>query len=153
KIKRAAASVSVTGIAAPFTCGFLAGQFLLPDSLLPSPEHRLVTALFLGTALSISSINILVIVVHAINFMRRDLGQVIIASAIIEDSIGWIVIAITFSLATRGSVDLASLASSVGGTAAFLLASLTIGRPIVHGLIRWANDSLVSELPVITVIL
>ena len=52
-----------------------------------------MTALFLGTALSISSIKIVAMVVREMNFMRRDLGQVIMASAIIEDSIGWIVIA------------------------------------------------------------
>ncbi|MBV9136234.1 MAG: cation:proton antiporter [Hyphomicrobiales bacterium] len=153
KVKRAAASVSITGIAVPFTFGFLTGEYLLPDSLLPTPERRLVTALFLGTALSISSIKIVAMVVREMNFMRRDLGQVIIASAIIEDSIGWIVIAITFSLATQGKVDAGSLARSVGGTALFLIASLTLGRPVVHALIRWANDRLVSELPVITVIL
>ena len=153
KVRRAAASVSMTGIAVPFLCGFLTGEFLLPDSLLPTPERRLVTALFLGTALSISSIKIVAMVVREMNFMRRDLGQVIIASAIIEDSIGWIVIAITFSLATQGKIDAGSLARSVGGTAIFLLASLTLGRPVVHALIRWANDRLMSELPVITVIL
>jgi len=153
KVKRAAASASAFGIAVPFLCGFLAGEFLLPDSLLPSPDRRLVTSLFLGTALSISSIKIVAMVVREMNFMRRDLGQVIVASSIIDDSIGWIVIAITFSLATQGSVDAGSLTRSIGGTAAFLVASLTLGRPIVHALIRWSNDRLVSELPVITVIL
>ncbi|MFI5010822.1 MAG: cation:proton antiporter [Hyphomicrobiales bacterium] len=153
KVKRAAVSVSISGIAAPFLCGFLTGEFLLPDSLLPSPERRLATALFLGTALSISSIKIVAMVVREMSFMRRDLGQVIVASAIIDDSIGWIIVAITLSLATRGRVDTASLGKSIGGTAIFLLASLTIGRPVVHAIIRWANDSLKSELPVITVIL
>jgi Kef-type K+ transport system membrane component KefB/nucleotide-binding universal stress UspA family protein len=153
KVRRAAASVSMTGIAVPFICGFVTGEFFLPDSLLPTPERRLVTALFLGTALSISSIKIVAMVVREMNFMRRDLGQVIIASAIIEDSIGWIVIAITFSLATQGKIDAGSLARSLGGTAVFLIASLTLGRKVVHTLIRWANDRLTSELPVITVIL
>jgi Kef-type K+ transport system membrane component KefB/nucleotide-binding universal stress UspA family protein len=153
KVKRAAASASISGIAIPFVCGFLTGEFLLPDSLLPTPERRLVTALFLGTALSISSIKIVAMVLREMNFTRRDLGQVIVASAIIDDSIGWIVIAVTFSLATQGSVDLPSLTRSVGGTAVFLVASLTIGRPIVRAAIRRANDNLVSELPVLTVIL
>jgi Kef-type K+ transport system membrane component KefB/nucleotide-binding universal stress UspA family protein len=153
KIKRAAASASLSGIAVPFICGFLTGEFLLPDTLLPTPERRLVTALFLGTALSISSIKIVAMVVREMDFTRRDLGQVILASAIIDDSIGWIVIAVTLSLATQGTIDAASLAKSVGGAVAFLVASLTIGRPIVRAAIRQANDNLVSELPVITVIL
>jgi nucleotide-binding universal stress UspA family protein len=50
-------------------------------------------------------------------------------------------------------VDLGALLKSLAGTAVFLLLSFTIGRRIVFRLIRWANDSFVSELPVITVIL
>ena len=112
-----------------------------------------MTALFLGTALSISSIKIVAMVVREMNFMRRDLGQVIIASAIIEDSIGWIVIAITFSLATQGKVDAGSLGAQRRRHGGFLVVSLTHRPQIVHTLIRWANDHLMSELPVITVIL
>ena len=145
--------VSLTGIAVPFACGFLAGELLLPDSLLPTPERRLVTSLFLGTALSISSVKIVAMVVREMNFMRRDLGQVIIASAIIDDTLGWIIVAITFSLGRAARSKPLSLAKSIGGTLLFLGASLTVGRPVVHWLIRWTNDRLVSEVPVITVIL
>ncbi len=42
---------------------------------------------------------------------------------------------------------------SVLGAAVFLAASFTVGRRLVARLIRWANDNLVSELPVISVIL
>src|SRR5215470_13859286 len=55
--KRLAFFSSVSGIVLPFACGLVLGQ-LLPDSLLPAPEKRLVTSLFLATALSISSIKI-----------------------------------------------------------------------------------------------
>src|SRR6202161_2513876 len=42
---------------------------------------------------------------------------------------------------------------AVLGPAAFMAASLTIGRRIVFNLIRWTNDNFKSEFPVITVIL
>src|SRR5690606_250074 len=45
------------------------------------------------------------------------------------------------------------LTQSVAGTAAFLLVSLTLGRRLVFALIRWTNDSFVSEVPVISMIL
>jgi Kef-type K+ transport system membrane component KefB/nucleotide-binding universal stress UspA family protein len=152
RVGRAAASVSVAGIVLPFVCGFALGQYL-PEGMLPHPEHRLVTSLFLGTALSISSVKIVAMVVREMNFMRRDLGQVLVASAIIDDTIGWIIIAITFSLASHGAVDLASLSKSLLGTAIFLAVSFTIGRRAVFALIRWTNDYFVSEMPVISVIL
>ena len=150
---RAALSVSVTGIALPFACGFALGAFVLPDSMMPSPEHRIVTALFLGTALSISSIKIVAMVVREMNFMRRDLGQVIVASAIIDDTIGWIIVAIIFGLARPAGLDAGRLLLSIGGTFVFLVVSYRWGRRQVSLLIRWANDNLVSDFPVITAIL
>ncbi|MGC2782126.1 MAG: cation:proton antiporter, partial [Bradyrhizobium sp.] len=152
KVRSAALGISVAGIALPFSCGFALGQFL-PDNLLPSPEHRLITSLFLGTALSISSVKIVALVVRDMGFMRRNLGQIIVASAIIDDTIGWIIIAITFSLAQHGAIDAMSVAQSVIGTLAFLVFSYTIGRRIVFRLIRWTNDTFISEVPVITMIL
>ncbi len=152
KVRRAAASISLSGVAVPFACGVALG-LVLPQSLLPDPGKRLLTSLFLGVALSISSIKIVAAIVREMNFTRRNLGQVIVASAIMEDTIGWIIIAVTFGLAQAGTINLANVAASVLGTAIFLAASLTIGRPIVFHLIRWANDSFTSEFPVITTIL
>jgi K+:H+ antiporter len=152
KVGRAAATISVAGIVVPFICGFTLGEFL-PQSLLPHPEARLVASLFLGTALSISSVKIVAVVVREMNFMRRNVGQIIVATAIIDDTIGWIIIAMIFSLASHGSLDLFSVAQAVLGTLAFLGVSFTIGRRLVFRLIRWANDHLVSSAAVITVIL
>ena len=84
--------------------------------MLPDPGKRLITSLFLGTALSIASVKIVAMVVREMNFMRRIVGQVILASAIIDDSIGWIIVSIIFSLALHGSVEPMSLAQSVVGT-------------------------------------
>ena len=116
KLRRAALSVSLTGIAIPFLCGFILGE-LLPDTMLPRPEQRLITSLFLGTALSISSVKIVAMVVREMNFPRRTVGQLIVTSAIIDDTICWIIIAVTFGLAMHGRVDLASLASLRGYSA------------------------------------
>jgi len=151
-VGKASLSISLTGVAVPFICGFGLGQ-LLPEWLLPHPDQRLLTSLFLGTALSISSIKIVAAIVREMGFTRRNLGQIIVASAICEDSIGWVIIAIIFGLAQAGTIDVVNVSKSVVGTAAFLLASFTIGRRIVHFLIRWTNDNFESEFPVITTIL
>jgi Kef-type K+ transport system membrane component KefB len=149
---RAAVFASLLGILLPFICGVALGE-LMPESLLPDPGKRLITALFLGTALSIASVKIVAMVVREMNFMRRVVGQVILASAIIDDSVGWIIVSIIFSLALHGAIDAWSLAQSVAGTFAFMVVSLTIGRRIVFFIIRWVNDTFVSEFAVITAIL
>ncbi|MGH6727652.1 MAG: cation:proton antiporter [Pseudolabrys sp.] len=149
---RASVLASLCGIAVPFACGVALGE-LLPDSILPDPSKRLITALFLGTALSIASVKIVATVIREMNFTRRTVGQVIVASAIIDDTVGWIIIAIIFSLALQGHVDGPSIAKSVLGTLAFMGLSFTVGRRVVSSIIRWVNDTFVSEFAVITAIL
>jgi Kef-type K+ transport system membrane component KefB/nucleotide-binding universal stress UspA family protein len=149
---RASVLASLGGIAVPFACGVALGE-LLPDSILPDPGKRLITALFLGTALSIASVKIVATVIREMNFTRRTVGQVILASAIIDDTVGWIIIAIIFSLALQGQVDGLSIAKSVLGTLAFMGLSFTVGRRAVFSIIRWVNDTFVSEFAVITAIL
>jgi Kef-type K+ transport system membrane component KefB/nucleotide-binding universal stress UspA family protein len=149
---KASIYASLMGIVVPFACGVALGEFL-PDSLLPDPDKRLITALFLGTALSIASVKIVAMVVREMNFMRRTVGQVILASAIIDDSVGWIIVSIIFSLALHGAVDAWSLAQSIVGTFIFMTVSLTVGRRAVFFAIRWTNDHFVSDFAVVTAIL
>ena len=152
RVGRAAVTVAAAGVAVPFICGFALGEFL-PAELLPKPDARLVTAIFLGTALSISSVKIVAMVVREMNFMRRDLGQIIVAAAILEDTIGWVIIAVAFGLASAGTIDMWTVGRAIVGTGLFMVVSFTIGRRVVFSLIRWANDNFQSEFPVITTIL
>jgi Kef-type K+ transport system membrane component KefB/nucleotide-binding universal stress UspA family protein len=152
RVGAACFSISAAGIAVPFACGFAMAQFL-PESLLPEPSERIVAGLFVGTALSISSVKIVAIIIREMGFMRRDLGQIIVSSAIIEDTVGWLIMAVTFGIATNGSLEIMPLALTVVEVTAFMVFSFTIGRRIVFELIRWANDTFRSEFAVITVIL
>jgi Kef-type K+ transport system membrane component KefB len=109
--------------------------------------------MFLGTALSVASVKIVAMVVREMNFMRRKIGLTLVASAMIDDTIGWTIIAITSSLASHSVLNAASVAQSVLGTGLFLVASFTFGRRVVFQLIRWTNDAFVSDVPVVTAIL
>jgi Kef-type K+ transport system membrane component KefB/nucleotide-binding universal stress UspA family protein len=149
--RRAALSISLSGIVVPFVCGIALGA-LLPESLLPTPPRRAITALFLGTALSISSVKIVALVVRDLGFLRRTVGQVIIASSILDDTIGWVIVAVTFGLALHGAVDFPGLARMLLGTVCFLALSFTVGRRWVYRLLRWSNDNLTSELALVTVV-
>ena len=149
---RAALSVSLAGIALPFLFGVLAIE-LVPATMLAQPQERLLLALFIGTALAVSSVKIVAALVRELGFIRRTVGQIILAAAIIDDAIGWIVVSVILGLAQQGRVDLSVVARSVLGTLAFLAFSITVGRRLVFHVIRWTNDHFLSELPVITVIL
>ena len=104
-----------------------------------------MASLFLGTALSISSVKIVAVVVREMNFMRRNLGQIIVASADHRrhDRLDHHRHDLQPRLA-RQPRYVVSVGKAVLGTLVFLVVSFTIGRRLVFQLIRWANDHLVS---------
>ena len=152
RMRRTALFSSLSGIIFPFACGLFLGE-MLPDSMLPEPEKRIVTALFLATALSISSVKIVAMVIMEVDFMRRNIGQLILASAIIDDTIGWIILAMISGIAAEGTLNLKGVSFTVGGTLIFLALSFTFGRRIVAHVIRWTNDNLRIEFAVLSAIL
>ncbi len=126
RVRRTAAIISAAGIVIPFGCGYVLGE-MLPDSVLPDPNRRLLTSLFLATALSISSVKIVAAVLREVDYLRRNLGQVILAAAILDDTIGWTILAFIGGLAAQGSIAIGPVLFSVLGTAAFLVFCFTIG--------------------------
>ena len=152
RVRRTAAIVSAAGIVVPFACGYLLGE-MLPESLLPDPARRFLTSLFLATALSISSVKIVAAVLREVEFLRRNLGQVILAAAILDDTIGWTLLALIGGIAAHGKIMLGALLTSIFGTITFLLFCFIIGHRWVARIIRWTNDRFIIEVPVISAIL
>jgi len=152
RMKRMAIFASAGGMIIPFACGFALGWHL-PDSLLPHPEARLVTSLFIGTALSISSVKVVAMVIREVDYLRRNIGQIILAAAILDDTTGWIIIAAIAGLGASGTVDLGHLSFSLGGTLLFIVLCFTVGKRAVAVAIRWTNDRFTSEMPVLSAIL
>src|ERR1051325_2085305 len=150
--KRTAVFSSLSGIILPFASGLLLGE-LLPASLLPAPDKRFITALFLATALSISSIKIVAMVIMEVDFMRRNIGQLILASAIIDDTVGWIIVAVISGLAAAGTINIRGVSLTIAGTLIFLALSFTFGRTLITYVIRWTNDTLQIDFAVLSIIL
>ncbi len=150
--RRAVISTSIFGIAVPFVCG-VALAYAMPRDLIPFHKRFVVGALFLGTALSISSVKIVAMVLMEIGALRRDLGQLMLTTAILDDTVAWVIIAVISGLADHGGVNLAGVGGSLVGTALFLAFSFSIGRRLVAWLIIWVNDHMTIEVPVITAIL
>lgn len=138
---RTAMGVSLGGVFVTFWSGLALGWYL-PDDLLAQPgdEQRLVFALFVATAMSISAIPVIAKVLIDMNLMRRDIGQTIIAAGMSDDTIGWVLLSIVAGLAASGSVDAGSVVKSVGSVAAFMLISFTLGRRIVKRALDFVQD-------------
>jgi len=78
-----ALATSVGGILLPFLLD-VALAFVLPETMLVLPNQRLILGAFLGTVFSMSSVAIIAKVLIDMKLMRRNVGQIILASALAQ---------------------------------------------------------------------
>jgi len=134
---RTALLVSLLGILAPFLLGFGVSQ-AWPDFFGLKPEANLLTfSLFFGTALSISALPVIAKTLMDMNLLKSDLGILVMASAAINDLIGWIIFSIVLSLMGAGAVYGHSPQETVILTILFTVFSLTFLRWFFHKILPW----------------
>ncbi|MFY0536540.1 cation:proton antiporter [Nannocystis pusilla] len=131
---KSALLISSCGITIPLLAGATFGWYL-PEVYLADPSKRLVFALFMAVSMSICAVPVIAKVLMDLKLIRRDIGQLILASAMTDDTVGWILLAVVAGLATAGQVDPVSVAEAVGGALVFLGLMLTVGVPIVARII------------------
>ena len=127
----------IGGFGVPFLLGFALGMYF-PDTLIPASIDRPVFALFLATAMSISAIPVIARILMDLDLYGTRVGMVILSTAILDDTIGWTVLAVVIGLAA-GALDTAHIATMMGLTGLFLVLSLTIGRKLVRRSLRFAR--------------
>jgi Kef-type K+ transport system membrane component KefB/nucleotide-binding universal stress UspA family protein len=146
---KGAAAISLGGIVVPFATGLALG-WLLPQQFLAAPDKRLVFALFVGTAMSISAIPVIAKVLIEMRIIRRDIGQITLAAGMIDDTIGWILLSVVAGMARSGQVNLAAAGRAIASVLAVLAVSFTIGRRLVSWTIRTLDNQVGGDTVKIT---
>ena len=148
---RTALATAAGGLILPFFSGFLLG-LNLPEFLLGNPDERLVFALFVAAALSISAIPVIAKVLIDLNLLRRDIGQTIIAAGMVDDTFAWVLLSIILGLAGGAGVSMLGIARSVGSVLAFIVLSFTAGRWFFKKALDFVQDRATSADRVLTLV-
>jgi K+:H+ antiporter len=141
---RAAAYVSICGMTIPFGAGVVLG-LNLPAQYLAAPEQRLVFALFMGVAIAISAVPVIAKILIDLGMMRRELGMLILAAGLIDDTTGWLLLSLIAGLAGGHALSAASIGLLVGEAAAFIGFCWFAGLRLVAWLMRWVDDRGAAE--------
>jgi len=149
---KTAMGVSFGGITVTFITGFFLGIYL-PEFLLADPDERIVFALFVATAMSISAIPVIAKVLMDMNLMRRDIGQTIIAAGMSDDTTGWILLSIVAGIAAGDAVTAGTVLTTIGSVLAFMVLSFTVGRWIVKKVFIYVQDEVISRDRILTLII
>jgi Kef-type K+ transport system membrane component KefB len=128
---RTALKVGVLGTIIPFALG-LAAAWFIPSAVGRQPAaDPLIFALFLATAMAISSLPVIAKTLMDLNLYRTDFGMVVVSAAIFNDLIGWTIFAIILGMmGQHGSSS--GVATTVALTLLYAAFMLTIGRWLVH---------------------
>ena len=118
--------VALVGMALPFLGGFFLTRAVGQPAL---------TAIFVGAALTATSIGITARVLTELKALATREGQIILGAAIADDVLGLVVLAVVSRIAGPGGVDMALVLSATGLAVGFLALALVLGIPVGRWLI------------------
>jgi Kef-type K+ transport system membrane component KefB len=131
---------SLMGIVVPFVLGF-SMVVLFPDLWMGHFHiETLLFATFMGTALSISALPVIVRILMDLDLMDTDMGIIITGAATINDLVGWSLFA--FILSNFASESIINIPPYMTFIMVFLLFALmlTIGRTLAQGALKWLKS-------------
>ena len=136
---KSALLVSFFGVIIPFALGFAAAGAFPRFLGAEAGASRLIFALFVGTALSISALPVIAKILMDLNLIRTEMGTVVMSSAMFDDLVGWIL----FSM-ILGMMNASSSHSFQGLKRTIVLVFVFAGLALT--VLRWLIDKI---LPVI----
>jgi Kef-type K+ transport system membrane component KefB/mannitol/fructose-specific phosphotransferase system IIA component (Ntr-type) len=136
---RLAINVGLAGVLVPFAVGFGAAWYLPQLMGIEAGADPLLFALFMATALSISALPVIAKTLMDLNLYRSDLGMLVVAAAVFNDLVGWIIFAVILGMLGTGPAHELSIAQTIGLTLAFALVMLTVVRWLIHRALPWIH--------------
>jgi Kef-type K+ transport system membrane component KefB/mannitol/fructose-specific phosphotransferase system IIA component (Ntr-type) len=132
---RLAVCVALAGMALPFGLGFGTAWFAPAFIGYQPGNDQFIFSLFMATAMSISALPIIVKILMDLNLYRSDLGVTIVAAAVLNDLLGWLVFAVILGLFETDHGSGLALGHMLWITIAFTLLMLTVVPWVIHRII------------------
>ncbi len=136
---KSALNTSLLGLVVPFILGFVFPYFY-PSFFGLADGDKLLFSLFMGTAMSITALPVVVRILMDLNLFKTKMGMLIVAGAMVNDIIGWLIFSVILSF--MGKSGNLSLINTIGITLLFTGFMLTIGKGLINRVLPWINKKL-----------
>ena len=138
---RTALFTSLLGLVIPFFVGFIF-PYYFPDFFGIADTHQhLVFALFMGTAMAISALPVIVRILMDLNLFKSRMGLLVVTSAMVDDVVGWIIFSVILGMIGKNGHAM-SLGNTIGLTITYVVVMLTLGRGLLNRVLPWINKKL-----------
>lgn len=138
---KTALKASFVGLIIPLVLGFFVGREFYHWFGENNSGNILVFSLFMGTAMAISALPIIARTLMDLNLFKTKIGMIIIAAAMLDDLVGWILFSVVLGMMNTG-VGSWGFLYTLGFTVLFTLLMLTGGRFIINKFLPWAKRKL-----------
>ncbi|MFM7217270.1 MAG: cation:proton antiporter [Bacteroidota bacterium] len=138
---RLATFTSITSMVLPFMLGFWITWHFPALLHWDGKGSLLIFSLFFGTALSISALPVIARILMDLGIYRTKIGMLIIASAMFNDLLGWLVFSVVLAMMENRGVG-TDIGWTIFYVIGFGLFMLTIGRKVLSQLVPWMQNKL-----------
>jgi Na+:H+ antiporter len=122
----ASSAVAITGVVLPFAAGFGVGRWL---------DYPITVSVFLGAALTATSVGITARVLSDLGHLNSDESQVILGAAVIDDILGLVLLTVVSAVAAGQQLTAYGVAKAFGLAFGFVLLAVVIGSLLAPRLI------------------
>ena len=122
-----ASVVAIVGVALPFVGGAALGLAL---------GFRFMVAVFLGAALTATSVGITARVLSDLGHLKDDESQIILGAAVVDDIIGLVLLTLVGTLAQGGELTFLGVGKIILVAFGFVILAIVIGSQLAPRLIR-----------------
>lgn len=126
----ASSAVAVTGVVLPFAAGFGVGRWL---------DYPVSVSVFLGAALTATSVGITARVLSDLGHLKSDESQVILGAAVIDDILGLVLLTVVSAIAAGETLTLPGVARIFGLAFGFVALAILIGSALAPRIIDFVT--------------
>jgi Kef-type K+ transport system membrane component KefB len=136
-----ALKTSFVGLATTLFLAFFAGKLLYPYVSGESNVDETTFSMFFATAMAITALPVIARTLMDLNLFKTKVGMVIVAAAMFDDVIGWILFSVVLGMMNAGAAS-HQLLYTLGLTVLYAIVMLTAGRVLFNKSLPWAQRNL-----------
>ncbi len=131
---------SLVGLVIPLGLGYFFGRYFYEWFGETNANNILPFSLFMGTAMAVSALPVIARTLMDLGLFRTRIGMIIIAAAMFDDLIGWLLFSVILGLMNKsaGGVD---FVYTLGLTLLYAVGMLTVGRFLINKSLPWAEKN------------
>lgn len=143
------AAVSLGSLLVPMGVGFALGWVMPAEIFIGAGGTRFTFAAFIAVAMSISALPVIARIFTEMQLMRRNIAQVTVAAAMVNDLVGWTLLGLLSGIVASGGLEWRSSLITIAAIGAFFAFTLTVGQRLTNTALRVSrqlSDSLTGPL-------